>query len=162
MNQLSPANFPTIALALGSAYKLSDWTIAVKTIFWSFLSEEAIHKLWRFLQCHTVESFKCVGAKFCGLLNFLQVYGDVILLIYIFVRKITVECFLHWWCKFMGDEFHENWATTNSNLSLSLSLSLSIDRSNLSLIWRRYQQSITYKFLTLIVADNYGNKHCIL
>jgi hypothetical protein len=29
----SPANFPTIALALGSAYKLPDWTIAIKTIF---------------------------------------------------------------------------------------------------------------------------------
>jgi hypothetical protein len=33
MNQLSPANFSTPALALGSAYKLLDWTIAVKTIF---------------------------------------------------------------------------------------------------------------------------------
>jgi hypothetical protein len=33
MNQLSSANFPTAALALGSAYKLSHLTIAAKTIF---------------------------------------------------------------------------------------------------------------------------------
>jgi hypothetical protein len=49
-NQLSPENFPTTALVLGSAYKLSLWTIAAKTIFQNFLRDEAKHTLQHFSQ----------------------------------------------------------------------------------------------------------------